>query len=400
MDAYVVAVRDLDITKYSVSNTLGIKETRTAYAMGTNMTYEVKKDKINLEDILNGDNPVGKAMVDEWENYLKNNPGAKDLSYADYQKAALYSGAFEYESISDGQKKKEFWFNMAALATTVVVGIFCPPAGMALGVALGGYEMLNAAVGKDLLSGRELGTGERWFRFGTGALGVFGGVKGLTSFSKNINMVKGASSTKMEHVVKMIQNSGRSNYKSITSQAKALQAAQVADRGKYADRLDYLHGKYGKMSKTELNQRMNLRGETMKELENVRKTTSKNKLGPAFAGAFDKSTGKYNFATNNYDGLPPNKWAPQLEKLFAEAPDHIKDSYEFTKGFGSHAEIYAANEALLANPNANIKDIVINVVRTGQNKAKPAGMMFSRCPHCAYMLDGFDIISEVSKVGR
>lgn len=145
----------------------------------------------------------------------------------DYQKAALYSGAFEYESISDGQKKKEFWFNMAALATTVVVGIFCPPAGMALGGALGGYEMLNAAAGKDLLSGRELGTGERWFRFGTGALGVFGGVKGLTSFSKNISMVKGASSTKMEHVVKMMQNSGRSNYKNIMTQAKNLQTAQA-----------------------------------------------------------------------------------------------------------------------------------------------------------------------------
>ncbi|MEI5990482.1 hypothetical protein A5881_001975 [Enterococcus termitis] len=225
MDAYVTAVRDLDITEYSVSNSLGIKETRTAYAMGSNMTYEVKKDKINLNDILNGDNPVGKAMVDEWKNYLKNNPGAKDLSYADYQKAALYSGAFEYESISDGQKKKEFWFNMAALATTVVVGIVCPPAGFALGAALGGYEMLNAAVGKDLLSGRELGTGERWFRAGTGALGVFGGVKGLSSFSNNIKMVKGASSTKMEHVVKMMQNSSRSNYKGIMSQAKALQAA-------------------------------------------------------------------------------------------------------------------------------------------------------------------------------
>ncbi|WP_339099426.1 pre-toxin TG domain-containing protein [Enterococcus sp. DIV0849a] len=188
MDAYVTAVRDLDITEYSVSNSLGIKETRTAYAMGSNMTYEVKKDKINLEDIMNGNNTVGRAMTQEWKNYLENNPGAEDLKYSEYQKATLYSGAFEYESISDGQHKKEFWFNMAALATTVVVGIVCPPAGFALGAALGGYELLNAAVGKDLLSGRELGTGERWFRVGAGALGVFGGVKGLSSFSKNITM--------------------------------------------------------------------------------------------------------------------------------------------------------------------------------------------------------------------
>ena len=40
-------------------------------------------------------------------------------------------------------------------------------------------------------------------------------------------MVKGASSTKMEHVVKMMQNSGRSNYKNIMTQAKNLQTAQA-----------------------------------------------------------------------------------------------------------------------------------------------------------------------------
>ena len=40
-------------------------------------------------------------------------------------------------------------------------------------------------------------------------------------------MVKGASSTKMEHVVKIMQNSGRSNYKNIMTQAKNLQTAQA-----------------------------------------------------------------------------------------------------------------------------------------------------------------------------
>lgn len=40
---------------------------------------------------------------------------------------------------------KKFWFNMAALATTVIVGFISPPAGMVLGATLGGYEMLNAA---------------------------------------------------------------------------------------------------------------------------------------------------------------------------------------------------------------------------------------------------------------
>ncbi|WP_242274643.1 YwqJ-related putative deaminase [Bacillus cereus group sp. BfR-BA-01310] len=55
------------------------------------------------------------------------------------------------------------------------------------------------------------------------------------------------------------------------------------------------------------------------------------------------------------------------------------------------------NEALKANPNASLDNFVVHVIRTGQNKTKPAGMMFIRCPHCAYLTDGFEFISEVPK---
>jgi len=54
-------------------------------------------------------------------------------------------------------------------------------------------------------------------------------------------MVTGSSSTKMEHVVKMMQNSGRSNYKNITSQAKnsltnlSKQLNSIKDPGKKAE---------------------------------------------------------------------------------------------------------------------------------------------------------------------
>ncbi|WP_237566584.1 YwqJ-related putative deaminase [Paenibacillus sp. EZ-K15] len=60
----------------------------------------------------------------------------------------------------------------------------------------------------------------------------------------------------------------------------------------------------------------------------------------------------------------------------------------------------AVNEALKKNPNARIEDIVVNVIRTGVNKKKSGGTMFKCCPHCAYILEGFEIISEVPKVGR
>lgn len=78
-------------------------------------------------------------------------------------------------------------------------------------------------------------------------------------------------------------------------------------------------------------------------------------------------------------------------------PNEIIDSYEFTKGAGSHAEVIALNEALNTNPNSSLDNLVINVIRTGQNRKKPAGMMFPICPHCAYLTDGYKIITEVSK---
>ena len=52
------------------------------------------------------------------------------------------------------------------------------------------------------------------------------------------------------------------------------------------------------------------------------------------------------------------------------------------------------------NPNARIEELNVNVIRTGINRNKPGGIMFKCCPHCTYLLDGFEVISEVPKVGR
>ena len=62
-------------------------------------------------------------------------------------------------------------------------------------------------------------------------------------------MVKGASSTKMEHVVKMMQNSGRSNYKNIMTQAKNLQTAQALLNEKASGANNF---KFGNNSKNHL----------------------------------------------------------------------------------------------------------------------------------------------------
>nr|WP_244322202.1 YwqJ-related putative deaminase [Bacillus luti] len=182
---------------------------------------------------------------------------------------------------------------------------------------------------------------------------------------------------------------------SIQSRISNLESGGVKGTGN--SRIDYLRNKYGKFTSKELNYRINLRGETLKELQKLKDTgISKKKIGPAFAGVYDKTTGKIHYSINDYDGILPD-FHPLIKSRYDSMPQEVIDSYTFTKGAGSHAEVIALNKALKANPSAGLDNFVINVIHTGQNRTKPAGMMFLRCPHCAYLTDEFEIITEVSK---
>ncbi|WEZ07864.1 YwqJ-related putative deaminase [Priestia flexa] len=162
-------------------------------------------------------------------------------------------------------------------------------------------------------------------------------------------------------------------------------------------RIEYLRNRYGKFTSEELNYRINLRSETLIELQKLKETgISKKKLGPAFAGVYDKTTGEIYYAINEYDGILPD-FHPLIKSRYDLMPKEVIESYEFTKGADTHAEVIALNKALKENPQADLDNFVINVIRTGQNRTKPAGMMFPRCPHCAYLTDEFEIITEVSK---
>jgi hypothetical protein len=178
----------------------------------------------------------------------------------------------------------------------------------------------------------------------------------------------------------------------------AKQVDRVEDVGRgVVSRIDYLRNKYGYFTSKELNYRINLRGETLKELQKVQNMgMSKKKIGPAFAGVYDKSTGKTYYAINDYDGILP-EFHPIIKSRYDSMTQEVIDSYTFTKGAGSHAEVIALNKALNANPNVSLDNFVLNVIRTGQSRTKPAGMMFPRCPHCAYLTGEFEIITEVSK---
>jgi predicted ribonuclease toxin of YeeF-YezG toxin-antitoxin module len=166
------------------------------------------------------------------------------------------------------------------------------------------------------------------------------------------------------------------------------------------NRIDYLHDKYGRFTSEDLNHRINLRGALAQEVERLNKLgISKREMGPAIAGTFDKTTGKYYFGINNTTGKIPEKLHSLIEQRIINMPKDIKEGYTFTYGAGSHAEVYSLNQALLANPQASSSNFITHVVRSGK-KLKPAGMMMPTCPHCNYITEGFEFSSEVKKIER
>lgn len=70
--------------------------------------------------------------------------------------AMRHTRAFSYESIADRQANMEMWRDLALAAGVIVLGIFCPAAGVAAGMALGALDLASSASGKDWGTGREL----------------------------------------------------------------------------------------------------------------------------------------------------------------------------------------------------------------------------------------------------
>jgi predicted ribonuclease toxin of YeeF-YezG toxin-antitoxin module len=162
MDAFVSAMEEATISNYTTTNRIGATEMQTVgYEPVT--VVEVPKTTVSLDDLLSGGNFYSNQMQLEYEEWKKVNPD-QDLSQSEFQLARVNMRAFEYESIRDHQENKEFWTQIGALVVIVGVTLLCPPAGLVLGAAYGVMELNSAVSGEDWVSGRELGTGERWFR--------------------------------------------------------------------------------------------------------------------------------------------------------------------------------------------------------------------------------------------
>ncbi|PEZ08854.1 hypothetical protein CN326_04060 [Bacillus sp. AFS018417] len=220
IDAFAQAMRDLTIEKYTTSNTIGAKET-IATPMGGSyvQTTERVKDKITVNDIFTSNNVFATNLKAEFEAYTKAHP-EENVSYTTYQKAALNSRAFTYDSIKDQQQNKEFWRDIAILGTTIVLAVatpFFPPAGIALGAlvtSVGAMELSSAATGKDWMTGRKLDTSERWLRGVLAFVDVLPAAKGLHAFGNVTTGLKaGTSTTTIKNASKVGLEEGGSRLK-------------------------------------------------------------------------------------------------------------------------------------------------------------------------------------------
>jgi len=118
-------------------------------------------------------------------------------------------------------------------------------------------------------------------------------------------------------------------------------------------------------------------------------------LTPAFTTVYNPRTGEYSTALNNPKGYLPDDLDPRLKERIDNMPMDIKSTVtEVNGGVGSHSEIYAINEALQKDPNANIEDLLVDTRRTGLDPKQEKGKNFPACAHCRWIIDGAIIISE------
>lgn len=237
MDAFVESMRDLTISNYTTENRIGVTETQFVYAgYGPAQSLEVPKTEVSLDDLFNGDNYYASQMKLEYDAWKELNPD-QEFSQEEYQQAILNTRAFEYESIRNQQEDKEFWVQIGALVVIVGATLICPPAGMALGAAYGAMELSSAVSGKDWVSGRDLGTSERWFRGLLAPLDIVPGVSGLTKFSSTVRLaylgeniggiglrtgVKGSIHQGITHIDNMVKTAGQQSVTRLKSASSAI----------------------------------------------------------------------------------------------------------------------------------------------------------------------------------
>ena len=164
MDKVGAKLEALNIQKYKTTNKIGYKRIEPVndpygHPVGTK---EVTPPEIGIDELYKVDSPYKASLKKSYEEY-KRSKDYKDhrLTETEYVQVIHQTRSFEYVSIDDEKSTTEMWRDLTLTAATVVLYVFCPPAGAVLSTVAAAAEMYSAASGKDWGTGRELDGNER-----------------------------------------------------------------------------------------------------------------------------------------------------------------------------------------------------------------------------------------------
>ncbi|MGH0590400.1 RHS repeat-associated core domain-containing protein [Bacillus mycoides] len=131
-----------------------------------------------------------------------------------------------------------------------------------------------------------------------------------------------------------------------------------------------------------------------------KKTEIKN-IGPAVAVAYNPRSESYHVAINNFNGKLPEDMVSRMGARLNQMPEDVLESYKkFTKGAGTHAEVYATNEVLVSGQDQEDLTIYVNRVNNEKTDSRAEIRPFKTCPHCGYILEGLNVISNIETKWR
>ena len=247
MDKVGAKLEALNIQKYKTTNKIGYKRIESVkdpygHPVGTK---EVTPPEIGIDELYKVDSPYKASLKKSYEEYKKSKE-YKDsrLTETEYVQVMHQTRSFEYVSIDDEKSTTEMWRDLTLTAATVVLYVFCPPAGAVLSTVVAAAEMYSAASGKDWGTGRELDGNERATRGAFALLDLIPAGKylsGLAKTGKTAGLT--AVKTSIKTAVKEGLEQGVRNldsFKGILKNAKGLGDNVLSQIKTYGKQLDNL----------------------------------------------------------------------------------------------------------------------------------------------------------------
>ena len=247
MDKVGAKLEALNIQKYKTTNKIGykrIESVKDAYGHPVG-TKEVTPPEIGIDELYKVDSPYKASLKKSYEKYKKSKD-YKDhrLTETEYVQVMHQTRSFEYVSIDDEKSTTEMWRDLTLTAATVVLFVFCPPAGAVLSTVAAAAEMYSAASGKDWGTGRELDGNERAMRGAFALLDLIPAGKYLSGLAKTgktagLTAVKTSIKTAVKEGVEQgVRN--LDSFKGILKNAKGLGDNVLSQIKTYGKQLDNL----------------------------------------------------------------------------------------------------------------------------------------------------------------